>query len=68
MEHGALRSYKVLECQRDDCRATNARYHRGFRSRYRNPATLRHGQRSTYVNYRCRCSDCSAANREYLSA
>jgi hypothetical protein len=68
MEHGTLRSYKVLECRCEDCRAVNARYHRGFRSRYRHPSTLRHGNRSTYVNYRCRCGDCSAANRAYLSA
>ena len=68
MEHGTLYGYNRVDCRCDYCRATNARYHRGFRSRYRNPTTLRHGHRSTYVNYLCRCGDCSAANREYLSA
>lgn len=64
--HGYLGSYSC-GCRCDDCREAHAVYRRNrrmlpWRAMKRE---LRHGRRSTYVNYRCRCEPCRAANTSY---
>ncbi len=66
MEHGTRAAYE-RGCREADCRAANALYHRLRRGVERDPSTLPHGKRSTYINYGCACAPCGDANRKYMT-
>ena len=56
-------------CRCDDCRAAHAAYKLDLKERRRRtgriPRTVKHGTKSTYLNWSCRCRACTAANAAY---
>ena len=70
-KHGTRSRYNA-GCSCDDCREAQRLYITQLKRRLHarlldDPTQVRHGSRSTYINWGCRCDDCTEANSRGLA-